>query len=148
MGTAPAQIVADAGEALAFTVLESAALAPGHVIVIPRRHCLGVHDAGSTSLDAVAALCQQVTQGIPRALPATGVNLLSACGPGSGQSVNHWHMHVVPRKAGDGVETWPESDSKVVGHHAAGERLEAELNKISASNLRRIRRFLAVLRNP
>jgi histidine triad (HIT) family protein len=134
MGTEPAQIVADAGAALAFTVLESAALAPGHVVVVPRRHCLGVHDADSTSLDAVGALCQQVTQGILRALPATGVNLLSACGPGSGQSVDHWHMHVVPRKAGDGVETWPESDLKVVGHHAAGERLEAELNNISASN--------------
>ncbi|MEV7634876.1 HIT family protein [Pseudarthrobacter enclensis] len=133
MGRATAQVVADVGDALAFTVLESAALAPGHVVVIPRRHCLGVQDADPTSRDAVGALCQRVTQGILRALPATGVNLLSACGPGSDQSVDHWHMHVVPRRAGDGIETWPESGSTAVGHRAAGELLEAELNNSTAN---------------
>ncbi|MFC7848657.1 HIT family protein [Arthrobacter sp. NPDC057388] len=130
-GSATAQVVADTGEALAFTVLDSAALASGHVVVIPRRHCVGVHDADSTSLNAVAVLCQQVAQGILRALPATGVNLLSACGPGSDQSVDHWHMHVVPRKSGDGIETWPESESTVVRHCAAGKLLATELNKVS-----------------
>ncbi|MBT2550593.1 HIT family protein [Arthrobacter sp. ISL-65] len=133
MGNAPAQVVADIGEALAFTVPDAAALAPGHVLVIPRRHCLGIHDADSTSRDAVGALCQQVSQGMLRALPATGVNLLSACGPGSDQSVDHWHMHVVPRRAGDGIETWPEGGSTATGHYVAGKLLVAELNRTTAS---------------
>jgi histidine triad (HIT) family protein len=133
MGNVPAQVVADIGEALAFTVLDGAALAPGHVLVIPRRHCLGINDADSTSRDAVGALCQQVSQGMLRALSATGVNLLSACGPGSDQSVDHWHMHVVPRRVGDGIETWPESGSTVTGHNVAGELLVAELNKTAGS---------------
>jgi histidine triad (HIT) family protein len=109
MGNAPAQVVADTGEALAFTVLDAAALAPGHVLVIPRRHC------------------------VLRALPANGVNLLSAFGPGSDQSVDHWHMHVVPRRAGDGIETWPESGSMATGQFVAAKLLEAELNKTTAS---------------
>lgn len=129
LGNAPAQIVADVGEALAFTVLDSAALSPGHVVVIPRRHCLGIQDAEAASRDAVGMLCQEVTQGILRVLPATGVNLLSACGPGSDQSVDHWHMHVVPRKTGDGIETWPEQESTATGHYAAGKLLAAELAK-------------------
>lgn len=41
------------------------------------------------------------------ALGATGVNLLNASGPASGQSVDHLHVHVVPRWPDDGAAMWP-----------------------------------------
>ncbi|WP_406409226.1 HIT family protein [Streptomyces sp. NBC_01643] len=46
------------------------------------------------------------------ALKAGGVNILSASGPGSEQSVPHLHFHVVPRWADDGFSTWPTEQSQ------------------------------------
>ena len=36
-----------------------------------------------------------------------GVNLLNTSGPCAGQSVGHFHIHIIPRKEGDGVDAWP-----------------------------------------
>lgn len=45
---------------------------------------------------------------------APGVNLLSASGPHSDQSVPHLHVHVIPRWEGDGLDTWPSTISRHV----------------------------------
>ena len=37
-----------------------------------------------------------------------GVNLLNASGECAGQSVPHFHIHIIPRKGGDGIDAWPE----------------------------------------
>ena len=36
-----------------------------------------------------------------------GVNVLSASGKWAQQSVPHMHFHIIPRKAGDGLDAWP-----------------------------------------
>ena len=36
-----------------------------------------------------------------------GVNLLNASGESAGQSVPHFHIHIIPRKKGDGIDAWP-----------------------------------------
>ncbi|MEV6297464.1 HIT domain-containing protein [Streptomyces sp. NPDC051896] len=49
---------------------------------------------------------------------ASGVNILSASGPASEQSVPHLHFHVVPRWADDQISTWPAGRS---AHQLAGD---------------------------
>ncbi len=46
-----------------------------------------------------------------RGLHATGVVVLNASGPHSGQSVDHLHYHVVPCWPEDGAEFWPSERS-------------------------------------
>jgi len=38
------------------------------------------------------------------------VNLLNASGESAGQSVQHFHIHIIPRKHGDGIDGWPKFD--------------------------------------
>ena len=36
-----------------------------------------------------------------------GVNLLNASDESAGQSVPHFHIHIIPRKRNDGIDGWP-----------------------------------------
>ena len=107
MSTGAARWVAQQEHAVAFLPLEPAWLAPGHTLVVPRTHCVGVLDAPPDVWHATTTLVQQVARAMTTALGATGVNLLNASGPASGQSVEHLHVHVVPRWPDDGATMWP-----------------------------------------
>jgi histidine triad (HIT) family protein len=106
-GHSRATWVAREAGAAAFLTLPESALAPGHTLVVPTQHSVGVHDATRESLAAVMVLVQKVAVAMGSALGAPGVNLLNASGPGSEQSVDHLHVHVVPRWSDDGFSTWP-----------------------------------------
>ncbi|MFF4321410.1 HIT family protein [Streptomyces sp. NPDC001568] len=102
--------------ACAFTPLNP--LAPGHTLVVPTLHYADVFDTPPAILTEVTALVQRVARASRTALNASGVNILSAGGPGSEQSVPHLHFHVVPRWMNDGISTWPAGSSV---HHVAGD---------------------------
>jgi len=103
--------VAREADAVAFLTLPRGALAPGHTLVVPRDHCVGVLDASPEALSATMGLVQRVSVAMTEALGATGVVLLNASGPHSGQSVGHLHVHVVPRWPGDEATLWPSDRS-------------------------------------
>ena len=96
--------------ACAFTPLDP--LAPGHTLVVPTAHHEGVFDTPPEVLAATTALVQRVAAAMRTGLDASGVNILSASGPGSEQSVPHLHFHVVPRWTDDGISTWPTGRSR------------------------------------
>ncbi|HEX8093055.1 HIT family protein [Jatrophihabitans sp.] len=92
-----ARWVAREPDAVAFAPLPADEFAPGHTLVVPRRHAVGIHDADERDVVAVAALVRRVSRAMLSALGATGVVVLNASGPNSGQTVDHLHVHVVPR---------------------------------------------------
>ena len=127
MSTGDARWVAQHDKAVAFLPLPDGALAPGHTLVVPREHCVGVLDAPAEALTASTELVQKVAQAMTRALGATGVVVLNASGPFSGQSVNHLHFHLVPCWPDDEAEFWPAGRSAHPAIPDAHERLAAEL---------------------
>ena len=111
-----AQWVAREADAVAFLPLPDSSLAPGHTLVAPRRHCVGVLDADEDTLLATMRLIQRVGWAMRSALAATGIVTLSASGPHSGQSVAHWHVHVMPRWPDDTTPLWPTHHSQHTVH--------------------------------
>ncbi|MFJ6522763.1 HIT family protein [Streptomyces filamentosus] len=87
-------------------------LAPGHTLVIPTAHWADIFDVPPEDLAHTMTLVQQVAAAMRTALNAEGVNVLSASGPGSEQSVPHLHFHVVPRWPDDAFSTWPTQRSR------------------------------------
>ncbi len=79
----------------------------GHILVIPKRHCTSILDCGGEDLAAVARTVRRVSLHLTGACGYGGVNLLNASGECAGQSVPHFHVHIIPRKAGDGIDGWP-----------------------------------------
>ncbi|MFF4845061.1 HIT family protein [Streptomyces collinus] len=105
-----ARWMAREAESCAFTPLNP--LAPGHTLVVPTSHYTGVFDTPPDVLTASVTLVQRVAAAMRVALDASGVNILSASGPGSEQSVPHLHFHVIPRWVDDGISTWPTGQSR------------------------------------
>jgi histidine triad (HIT) family protein len=73
----------------------------GHVLVVPREHTTDLLEIPDEDLAAVARMGRKVAQRQKGRLRADGVNLLNSCGKPAWQTVFHFHLHVIPRYAGD-----------------------------------------------
>lgn len=104
-GKIPCMKVYEDEKTLAF--MDIAGDVDGHILVIPKAHFASVLDCGAPSLAAVMATVQRVSAHLTENCGYTGVNLLNASGESAGQSVAHFHIHVIPRREGDGVDAWP-----------------------------------------
>lgn len=101
---------------------------PGHTLVISNEHAVGVQDVSTAAMIAVAGLVQLVALRMGDTLGSTGVNVLNASGPGSGQSVDHLHFHVVPKWPDDGMDLWPHGQQSTYELDAQwADRLQTEL---------------------
>ncbi|THA51663.1 HIT domain-containing protein [Streptomyces sp. A1136] len=74
-------------------------------------------------------LVQRVAAAMRTTSGATGVNILSASGPGSEQSVPHLHFHAVPQWIDDGISTWPTGHSRRHSTGDLGTRLADALDR-------------------
>ena len=73
----------------------------GHVLVIPRAHASDLHDVSEADLAAVAVVTKRLAGRAVRGLHADGVTILQSNGAAAWQTVFHYHVHVIPRYAGD-----------------------------------------------
>jgi histidine triad (HIT) family protein len=104
-GEVEASVVARARGATAF--LDARPLFPGHVLVVPDRHADTLCDLAPDGIEPLFALVQRVAVALERGLDAGGS--FSAINTRISQSVPHLHVHVVPRRKGDGLRGffWP-----------------------------------------
>ena len=83
------------------TFMDIAPATRGHALVIPKRHATDLWEIEPAELSAVVEAAQRQSLRVRDRLGADGVNLLNSCGPAAWQTVFHFHMHVIPRYAGD-----------------------------------------------
>ena len=72
----------------------------GHTLVIPKQHCDSMLSCPSELLNKVMMVAQRIGQAEVSVLGAKGVNILTNCGEMAGQTVPHFHVHVIPRYVG------------------------------------------------
>jgi histidine triad (HIT) family protein len=104
-GLLHSQIVLDEAGVLAF--LDHSPLFPGHVLVIPRRHYRNLFELPVDEVGPIFATSQRLAKAVKAAMDADGIFIAS--NNGVSQSVDHFHIHVVPRNKKDGLRgfMWP-----------------------------------------
>ncbi|HJV24372.1 MAG TPA: HIT family protein [Aromatoleum sp.] len=101
-------------DALTIAFMDIGQVNPGHVLVASKRHAVTLLDLTTEECAAVMQTAQRIAQAIGREFDPPGLTLLQANGPEGGQTVFHFHMHVVPRYAEDGVGLlWPRKEPPV-----------------------------------
>lgn len=88
---------------LCFAFLDIAPLAPGHSLVIPKKHYEFYPEVPAEEAAAMAGVMSRLAPAIVASQNANGFNFLLANGSCAGQVVPHVHFHIVPRKDGDGL---------------------------------------------
>ncbi|WP_286998023.1 MULTISPECIES: HIT family protein [Comamonas] len=84
---------------------------PGHVLVASKRHAVTVLDLTAEEAAAVMQTAQRIAHAAQQAFAPDGITLFQANGAAGGQTVFHFHMHVLPRHEGDGMAlTWPRKE--------------------------------------
>jgi len=98
-GELPAQRVDEDERTIAFMDINPATR--GHALVIPRRHWTDLMEIDADDLQATVVAAQRLARQISDRLEPDGINLLNSCGSAAWQTVFHFHIHVIPRYAGD-----------------------------------------------
>ena len=82
----------------------------GHMVAIPKKHVKNILDCDEETLAHLMTTVKKVSNHCIDDCGYDGVNLLNASDESAGQSVPHFHIHIIPRKIGDGVDAWPKFD--------------------------------------
>ena len=82
----------------------------GHIVAIPKKHVKSILDCDEETLQQLMLAVKKVSCHCVEKCGYDGVNLLNASDESAGQSVPHFHIHIIPRKKDDGLDTWPKFD--------------------------------------
>ena len=99
--TRPASVVC--ADELTMAFIDARQFHSGHTLVIPRQHVADIRDLDETTAAALMATVIRITRAVGAAFPNEGLSLWHSIGPAAFQEVPHLHIHVHPRKTGDGV---------------------------------------------
>ncbi len=100
-GEAEASVVHEDETVVVFMDLNP--VTPGHLLVVPRGHAVGLEDLDVAISTHVWSVGHHMARALRRSrLPCEGINVLLCDGAAAFQTVFHFHLHVIPRYAGDG----------------------------------------------
>ncbi|MFG0253421.1 MAG: HIT family protein [Phycisphaerales bacterium JB038] len=97
-GTDPCVFVVRTGTVSAF--LNRTQYERGALLVVPDRHVSTLLDASEAEVAEVARVVRVLARAVEGALGATGITVFQNNGVPSGQTVPHFHTHLVPRYPG------------------------------------------------
>jgi histidine triad (HIT) family protein len=110
------------------TFMDIFPVAEGHTLVITKEHFCDIFEVDGESLAAVAATSLRVAQAIRRALNPDGLGVFQLNGSAAGQSVFHYHMHLLPRTTGEAFALHSRKRGDDETLRATADRLAAALD--------------------
>ncbi len=84
-------------------IFDAGPASEGHVLIIPKSHADGIYDLTNEQAERIFAVAVKVSNALKKAFEPDGLNVVQNNGEIAGQTVFHFHMHLIPRYKGDGV---------------------------------------------
>lgn len=76
----------------------------GHALILPKAHAANLYELPDETAEKVMVLAKKMATKMTDALECEGFNLVQNNGELAGQTVFHFHMHLIPRYQGDEVK--------------------------------------------
>jgi histidine triad (HIT) family protein len=95
----PASKIYEDERFLAF--LDISQVTKGHTLVIPKQHVDNLYELNQEDASKMLIVCQKVASVLKETYDLEGLNMVNNNGSLAGQTVNHFHIHLIPRYVGD-----------------------------------------------
>jgi histidine triad (HIT) family protein len=86
---------------LARAFLTNIPITPGHTLIVPLRHVQKFEELTDDERKAIFGLAAEMKEALRKTFGAEGFNHAWNEGAAAGQSISHFHLHIVPRTPGD-----------------------------------------------
>lgn len=83
-------------------ILDLSPATRGHALILPKEHAEDLHELSDETAAEVLVLAKKIAAVMVKRLHCDGLNLVQNNGEAAGQTVKHFHVHVIPRYKGDG----------------------------------------------
>ncbi|MBE5823250.1 MAG: HIT family protein [Butyrivibrio sp.] len=83
-------------------ILDNGPATKGHALVLPKEHYANLFEMPEELLADAAKVAKKVASDIKDKLSCDGLNLVQNNGETAGQTVMHFHLHIIPRYKNDG----------------------------------------------
>lgn len=126
-GTIPSAKVYEDANILAFTNLQQKN--PGHTLIIPKAHYRNIYDISEEEAANIARASVRLAKAIKAAFNPVGMNSLQNSEAQAMQSIFHYHVHLIPRYAGDDLlGIWQAGPASPEELQANAAKIAAQLN--------------------
>ncbi len=85
-------------------ILDVAPANKGHALIITKEHYDNIFQLDAETAAKIFSFATVAAKAIKEETGCEGMNVLQNNGEVAGQTVNHFHLHLVPRNTGDGVK--------------------------------------------
>lgn len=83
-------------------ILDLGPATPGHTLILPKEHADGLADLPDNTAAKVLPVAKKIATRLKEKLSCDGLNLVQNNGATAGQTVMHFHLHLIPRYENDG----------------------------------------------
>lgn len=108
-GTIPSATLMETNEFR--VILDKFPSGQGHTLIMPKEHFNDIYELDSETAGKLFALATVVARALKKITGCEGLNVIQNNGSIAGQTIMHFHLHLIPRHEGDGMDfTWPTSE--------------------------------------
>lgn len=83
-------------------ILDVSPATKGHALILPKKHMADIFEMDQDTAGKAFQLASKISKAMKKALNCDGLNVVQNNGELAGQTVFHFHMHLIPRYSGDG----------------------------------------------
>ena len=87
-------------------ILDIAPATKGHVLIIPKEHSENIFELSNDKAEKLFLIAKKITTALKNILNVSNFNLIQNNGRIAGQTVNHFHLHIIPRYSLDEISLW------------------------------------------
>lgn len=82
-------------------IMDAAPANKGHIIILPKSHAANIYELEDEYVSRAFVLAKKLAVALKKLTGCDGVNILQNNGEAAGQTVFHFHVHVIPRFKND-----------------------------------------------
>jgi hypothetical protein len=82
-------------------IMDAAPANKGHIIILPKSHAANIYEIEDEYVSRAFVLAKKLAVALKKLTGCDGVNILQNNGGAAGQTVFHFHVHVIPRFKND-----------------------------------------------